>query len=178
MASGPPRTGYPDSGAINPRRGASIPWVKLIHGSPLDSARVAVAIGFIALTGVAAETGVLMLIYLDHAWNARCANRENPSQRDLYDAVVEGAVERVRPKLMTVSAIMAGLLPFPPSILYGRDARPVLGRGASTLDPQPSTLNPQPSTLNWHAPRALGQARHPSPERRCRPRSRRTRPSS
>jgi Cu(I)/Ag(I) efflux system membrane protein CusA/SilA len=72
---------------------------------------VAVAIGFIALAGVAAETGVVMLIYLDHAWKARSANGRRPTLRDLYDAVVEGAVERVRPKMMTVTAIMAGLLP-------------------------------------------------------------------
>jgi Cu(I)/Ag(I) efflux system membrane protein CusA/SilA len=76
---------------------------------------VAVAVGFIALAGVAAETGVVMLIYLDHAWSAiqqksALAGRL-PSTADLYAAVMEGAVERVRPKLMTVVAIMAGLLP-------------------------------------------------------------------
>jgi Cu(I)/Ag(I) efflux system membrane protein CusA/SilA len=104
---------------------------------------VAVAVGFIALAGVAAETGVVMLIYLDHAWEAAqqksalagrreefdehcsspaplgdCAESPRASERgqrpdanDLYGAVMEGAVERVRPKLMTVVAIMAGLLP-------------------------------------------------------------------
>ncbi|MFZ2662879.1 MAG: efflux RND transporter permease subunit [Rhodoferax sp.] len=76
---------------------------------------VAVAVGFIALAGVAAETGVIMLIYLDHAWQdvkdeCRLANRA-PTVADLYAAVMEGAVERVRPKMMTVVAIMAGLLP-------------------------------------------------------------------
>ena len=76
---------------------------------------VAVAVGFIALAGVAAETGVIMLIYLDHAWEAvkaqcRTAGRE-PGVADLYAAIMEGAVERVRPKMMTVVAIMAGLLP-------------------------------------------------------------------
>ena len=76
---------------------------------------VAVAVGFIALAGVAAETGVIMLIYLDHAWEAvkvkcRAAGRE-PTLADLYAAIMEGAVERVRPKMMTVTAIMAGLLP-------------------------------------------------------------------
>jgi Cu(I)/Ag(I) efflux system membrane protein CusA/SilA len=84
---------------------------------------VAVAIGFIALAGVAAETGVVMLIYLDHAWKARTAEGRRATLRDLYDAVVEGAVERVRPKMMTVTAIMAGLLP----ILWGR------GTGASVM---------------------------------------------
>jgi Cu(I)/Ag(I) efflux system membrane protein CusA/SilA len=72
---------------------------------------VAVAIGFIALAGVAAETGVVMLIYLDHAWQARSREGHQPTLRDLYDAVMEGAVDRVRPKIMTVTAIMAGLLP-------------------------------------------------------------------
>ena len=79
---------------------------------------VAVAIGFIALAGVAAETGVIMLIYLDHAWAARCAEGRRPTLRDLYEAVMEGAVERVRPKMMTVTAIMGGLLP----ILWGSGA--------------------------------------------------------
>ncbi|MDD5242048.1 MAG: efflux RND transporter permease subunit [Sulfuricella sp.] len=76
---------------------------------------VAVAVGFIALAGVAAETGVVMLIYLDHALNEIKARREAEGQplapADLYAAVMEGAVERVRPKMMTVVAIMAGLLP-------------------------------------------------------------------
>ena len=72
---------------------------------------VAVAIGFIALAGVAAETGVVMLIYLDHAWEARAKAGYTPTLRDLYEAVMEGAVDRVRPKMMTVTAIMAGLLP-------------------------------------------------------------------
>lgn len=76
---------------------------------------VAVAVGFIALAGVAAETGVIMLIYLDHAWQKICtqrkANNLQPTISDLYEAIMEGAVERVRPKMMTVVAIMAGLLP-------------------------------------------------------------------
>jgi len=76
---------------------------------------VAVSVGFIALAGVAAETGVVMLIYLDHAWEAikakRAAEGAEASVADLYAAVMEGAVERVRPKMMTVVAIMAGLLP-------------------------------------------------------------------
>lgn len=78
---------------------------------------VAVAIGFIALTGVAAETGVVMLIYLDHAWKAR-RDAGRATLHDLYEAIVEGAVGRVRPKVMTVTAIMAGLFP----ILWGQGA--------------------------------------------------------
>ena len=72
---------------------------------------VAVAVGFIALAGVAAETGVVMLIYLEHAWERIRVERGAPTAADLYEAVMEGAVERVRPKMMTVVAIMAGLLP-------------------------------------------------------------------
>jgi Cu(I)/Ag(I) efflux system membrane protein CusA/SilA len=84
---------------------------------------VAVAIGFIALAGVAAETGVIMLIYLDHAWEARTRDGQTPTMLDLQAAILEGAVERVRPKMMTVTAITAGLLP----ILWGD------GAGASVM---------------------------------------------
>ena len=76
---------------------------------------VAAVVGFIALAGVAAETGVVMLIYLDNAYRAirdrRTTEQAPVILKDLYAAVMEGAVERVRPKMMTVSAIMAGLLP-------------------------------------------------------------------
>lgn len=76
---------------------------------------VAVAVGFIALAGVAAETGVIMLIYLDQALKevrARCAAQGRAFTRaDLQEAIMLGAVERLRPKIMTVIAIMAGLLP-------------------------------------------------------------------
>ena len=76
---------------------------------------VAVAVGFIALAGVAAETGVVMLIYLEQAVaevKAECAADGQPFTRDdLYRAIMLGAVDRVRPKMMTVVAIMAGLVP-------------------------------------------------------------------
>ena len=76
---------------------------------------VAVAVGFIALAGVAAETGVIMLIYLDHAWEDQkrkaAAEGRAVTRTDLTAAIMEGAVERVRPKMMTVIAIMAGLVP-------------------------------------------------------------------
>ncbi len=76
---------------------------------------VAVWVGFIALAGVAAETGVVMLIYLDDAYRRRReAGRANTAQ-DVAEAVVEGAVERLRPVMMTVTAITAGLAP----ILWG-----------------------------------------------------------
>jgi Cu(I)/Ag(I) efflux system membrane protein CusA/SilA len=71
---------------------------------------VAGAVGFIALAGVAAEFGVIMLLYLKHAWQERLAiERRLPD--DLIDAIREGAVLRVRPKAMTVAVIIAGLIP-------------------------------------------------------------------
>jgi Cu(I)/Ag(I) efflux system membrane protein CusA/SilA len=72
-------------------------------------------VGFIALAGVAAETGVVMLLYLDHALKRRrClvdAEKRAFTGDDLRASIMDGAVERVRPKMMTVVAIMAGLLP-------------------------------------------------------------------
>ncbi|MER8444644.1 CusA/CzcA family heavy metal efflux RND transporter [Mesorhizobium sp. M1066] len=76
---------------------------------------VAVAVGFIALAGVAAETGVVMLIYLEQAMAEvkaeRAAHNRRFTRANLYEAIMLGAVERVRPKMMTVVAIMAGLIP-------------------------------------------------------------------
>ena len=102
---------------------------------------VAVAVGFIALAGVAAETGVVMLIYLDHAFKERqvLALREARAltRDDLYAAIMEGAVERVRPKMMTVVAITAGLLPImwshgAGSEVMQRIAVPMIGGMASS----------------------------------------------
>ena len=83
-------------------------WLMYLLGYNMS---IAVGVGFIALAGVAAETGVVMLIYLDHAYQKRCSRNEVLNVKDIYDAVIEGAVERVRPKMMTVIAITAGLLP-------------------------------------------------------------------
>jgi Cu(I)/Ag(I) efflux system membrane protein CusA/SilA len=83
-------------------------WLLWILGYNMS---VAVAIGFIALAGVAAETGVIMLIYLDHAHGERLRDGQLRSRADVDAAVERGAVERVRPKIMTVTAIMAGLVP-------------------------------------------------------------------
>jgi Cu(I)/Ag(I) efflux system membrane protein CusA/SilA len=102
---------------------------------------VAVAVGFIALAGVAAETGVVMLIYLDHAWQERlkacAAEGRRPDAGDIRAAVMEGAVERVRPKMMTVAAITAGLLPIlwssgTGSEVMQRIAVPMIGGMASS----------------------------------------------
>jgi Cu(I)/Ag(I) efflux system membrane protein CusA/SilA len=72
---------------------------------------VAVWVGFIALAGVASETGVVMIVYLDEVYDRRFKEGKMTTAKDLYDAIIEGAVMRVRPKMMTVTAIMAGLLP-------------------------------------------------------------------
>jgi Cu(I)/Ag(I) efflux system membrane protein CusA/SilA len=82
-------------------------WLLWLLGHNLS---VASAVGFIALAGVAAEFGVIMLVYLKHAWDARLAAGKI-SEDDLLDAIREGAVLRVRPKAMTVAVIIAGLVP-------------------------------------------------------------------
>jgi Cu(I)/Ag(I) efflux system membrane protein CusA/SilA len=87
-------------------------WLLYLLGYNLS---IASAIGFIALAGVAAEFGVIMLIYLDQAIQKRRQAGRFNSERDLFDAIVEGAVLRVRPKAMTVAVIVAGLLP----IMFG-----------------------------------------------------------
>jgi len=83
-------------------------WLMWLLGYNMS---VAVAIGFIALAGVASETGVIMLIYLDHAYHERVEQGLLRDRSDVDAAVEHGAVERVRPKMMTVMAIMAGLVP-------------------------------------------------------------------
>ncbi|RJQ65255.1 MAG: efflux RND transporter permease subunit, partial [Desulfobacteraceae bacterium] len=78
---------------------------------------VAVIVGFIALAGLAAETGVVMLVYLDEAYRRRSDQGKMASGADLRAAIIEGAVDRVRPKLMTVSTTLIGLLP----IMWGTE---------------------------------------------------------
>lgn len=95
---------------------------------------VAVWVGLIALAGVSAETGVVMLLYLDHAWDKFKAEGRMNNMTDLHDAVMEGAVQRIRPKIMTVCAILFGLLPimWSPMMQAGADvmkriATPMIG---------------------------------------------------
>jgi Cu(I)/Ag(I) efflux system membrane protein CusA/SilA len=83
-------------------------WLIYLLGYNLS---VAVWVGFIALAGVAAETGVVMIVYLDEVCERRLKEGTMSTVQDLYEAIMEGAVMRVRPKMMTVTAIMAGLLP-------------------------------------------------------------------
>ncbi|MFZ6050250.1 efflux RND transporter permease subunit [Pseudomonas sp. CR3202] len=82
-------------------------WFLYLMGFNLS---VATGVGFIALAGVAAEFGVIMLLYLKNAWSAR-EESERHGNADLLEAIREGAVQRVRPKAMTVAVIIAGLLP-------------------------------------------------------------------
>jgi len=88
---------------------------------------IAAAVGFIALAGVATETGVVMVMYLEHAWADRralaAAEGREPTRRELREAIVEGALLRLRPKLMTVITIIVGLLP----IMWGS------GTGAAVM---------------------------------------------
>jgi heavy metal efflux pump (cobalt-zinc-cadmium) len=86
-------------------------WLLFALGYNLS---VAGMVGFIALAGVAAEFGVIMLLYLKQAWSTRVENH-HIGERALLEAIQEGAVLRVRPKAMTVAVILAGLLP----ILWG-----------------------------------------------------------
>ena len=72
---------------------------------------VAVGVGFIALAGLAAETGVIMLVYINSAYEERLRTGRMQTLADLYEAVIEATVARVRPIMMTVAAIIAGLLP-------------------------------------------------------------------
>jgi len=93
---------------------------------------VASVVGFIALGGVAAEFGVVMLIYLTHAWERRLAAGEPANRDTLFAAIREGAVQRVRPKAMTVAVILAGLAPImlgqgTGSEVMQRIAAPMLG---------------------------------------------------
>jgi Cu(I)/Ag(I) efflux system membrane protein CusA/SilA len=94
-------------------------WLLWILGHHVS---VASGVGFIALAGVAAEFGVIMLIYLKHAWEDRL-RAGHATEADLLDAIREGAVLRVRPKAMTVAVIIAGLIP----IMWGS------GTGSETM---------------------------------------------
>jgi Cu(I)/Ag(I) efflux system membrane protein CusA/SilA len=95
---------------------------------------VATYVGLMALAGLDAETGVVMLLYLDHAWDQASAAGRMRTRGDLHDAVMEGAVQRIRPKAMTVCAILFGLLPilWSPATQAGADvmkriAAPMIG---------------------------------------------------
>ncbi len=94
-------------------------WLLYVMGY---NTSVAVWVGIIALAGLAAETGVVMLIYLDEAYHERTSKGSMKSIDDLHDSVIKGAVQRVRPKIMTVMTTMLGLLPLMWSSGTGADA--------------------------------------------------------
>ncbi len=104
-------------------------WLLYLLGYNMS---VAVWVGIIALAGVAAETGVVMIVYLDEVYERRLHEGAMSSLGDLYEGIIEGAVQRVRPKMMTVMAIIAGLLPIMWSHGAGADvmkriAAPMIG---------------------------------------------------
>ncbi|HZY31122.1 MAG TPA: CusA/CzcA family heavy metal efflux RND transporter, partial [Candidatus Methylomirabilis sp.] len=104
-------------------------WLLYLLGYHLS---VAVWVGIIALAGVDAETGIVMLLYLDHAYEKRQREGRLTSKADLQEAIEEGAVQRIRPKMMTVMAILMGLLPIMWSHGTGADvmkriAAPMIG---------------------------------------------------
>ncbi len=101
-------------------------WFLYLMGYHLS---VATGVGFIALAGVSAEFGVIMLLYLKNAWEARCA-AGRAGEADLLDAIREGALQRVRPKAMTVAVIVAGLLPI---LLGGGTGSEVMSRIAAPM---------------------------------------------
>jgi Cu/Ag efflux pump CusA len=131
---------------------------------------IAVWVGLIALAGLDAETGVVMLLYLDHAWDKfRAAGRMN-SMDNLHSAVIEGAVLRIRPKIMTICAILFGLLPimWSPTTQSGADvmkriAAPMIG-GVLTSGILELLLYPVIYVF-WRK-RHLGTAWHGNPFRR------------
>jgi copper/silver efflux system protein len=104
-------------------------WILVLLGYHMS---IAAWVGMIALLGLDAETGVFMLMYLDHAYQDRIKINQMNSEHDLEDAVIEGAVHRVRPKLMTVMALFLGLVPIMWSVGAGSDvmkriAAPMIG---------------------------------------------------
>lgn len=103
-------------------------WLLYLMDYPFS---VATAVGFIALAGVSAEFGVIMLLYLKQTWRWRI-EAGTTTQQDLLDAIQEGAVLRIRPKMMTVTVIVAGLMPIflgsgTGSEIMSRIAAPMVG---------------------------------------------------
>ncbi|WP_421310013.1 efflux RND transporter permease subunit [Aeromonas veronii] len=126
---------------------------------------VAVGVGFIALAGVAVETGVLMLAYLNHAWDDLVASGK-PDKAGLHRAVIQGAALRLRPKMMTVVTIIAGLLPImwshgTGSEVMQRIAAPMIGGMVSALV---LTLLVLPAAYYLWRSRSLGKSANPQSE--------------
>jgi Cu(I)/Ag(I) efflux system membrane protein CusA/SilA len=139
-------------------------WLMLILGYNMY---IAVWVGIIALAGVAAETGVVMIVYLDDAYNKRKSAGWLKTLRDLVAAVEEGAVQRVRPKMMTVMSTILGLLPIMWSAGAGADvmkriATPMVGgMVTSTL----LTLVVIPAVYTFWRGRGLPREDEPRPLR-------------
>jgi Cu(I)/Ag(I) efflux system membrane protein CusA/SilA len=117
---------------------------------------IAVWVGVIALMGLDAETGVFMLLFLDLAYDEAKANGRLRSMADLHEAVVHGAVKRLRPKMMTVTAAMAGLMPIMWSMGTGADvmkrvAAPMVGGLATSFLLELLVYPPIYLLWKWHA---------------------------
>ena len=144
-------------------------WLLYLMGYSLS---VATGVGFIALAGVAAEFGVVMLLYLKHALRDRLAAGAEASRDLVDDAIRDGAVQRVRPKAMTVAVILAGLVPIvwgtgTGSEVMSRIAAPMLGGMVTapllSLFVVPAVYallrRPRTSALMSASPRPAGRAR-------------------
>ena len=110
-------------------------WLLAILGYNLS---VAVAVGMIAVAGLAVELGLLMMLYLDMAWRSRAALGSQMTRADLLDVITEGASQRIRPMIMTGLALILGLVPIMYSTGSGADvmkriAAPMLGGVVSAL---------------------------------------------
>ncbi len=133
---------------------------------------VAVWVGIIALAGVDAETGVVMLLYLDVAYERREQGGRMSGTDDLEEAVLEGAVQRVRPKMMTVMAILMGLLPImwssgPGADVMKRIAAPMVG-GIVTSFLLELLIYPAIYTI-WKSWAKAGPSRHRTAQHELRP---------
>ncbi|UTW07536.1 efflux RND transporter permease subunit [Pseudomonas benzenivorans] len=137
-------------------------WFLYLLGYHLS---VATGVGFIALAGVAAEFGVIMLLYLKNAWEARLAAGHH-GETALLEAIREGAVQRVRPKAMTVAVIIAGLLPIllgsgTGSEVMSRIAAPMVGGMLSAPLLSLFVLPAAYCLMQRSRPRARGEAADP-----------------
>jgi len=140
-------------------------WLLYLLGYNLS---IAVWVGMIALMGLDAETGVFMLLFLDLSYRERLAEGRLKTHADLRDAVIHGAVKRVRPKMMTVMAMFMGLLPIMWSMGTGADmmkriAAPMIGGILTSFALELLVYPPLYMTWKWRHELKSGKA-IPAPE--------------
>ncbi len=147
-------------------------WLLCVLGYNIS---IAVWVGMIALMGLDAETGVFMLLFLDLSYDERVRQGKMKSFEDLTEAIVHGAVKRIRPKMMTVCAAMVGLLPIMWSTGTGADmmkrvAAPMVG-GLATSFILELLVYPAAYTIwKWRFEMRRGVVNRPRPRPRRRPR--------